>query len=81
MNQIKYYKKTLAVIKQLDLQKLSEHERQAAYKEAKILSSLKHPNIIKFREVYTTKMGRLCIVMDYADGNFLIRKVVTWKRK
>jgi len=29
---------------------------------------LKHPNIINFREVYKTVKGKLCIVMDYADG-------------
>lgn len=38
-------------------------------KEAKILEVLEHPNIIKFREVYKTKLGKLCIVMNYADGS------------
>ena len=32
---------------------------------------LNHPNIIHFREVYKTKKGQLCIVMDYADGGDL----------
>lgn len=32
------------------------------------MSHLKHPNIINFREVYKTVKGKLCIVMDYAEG-------------
>lgn len=35
------------------------------------MSTLKHPNIINFREVYKTKKGKLCIVMDYADAGDL----------
>ena len=34
-----------------------------------------HPNIIRFREVYTTKRGKLCIVMDFADGGDLQKKL------
>jgi len=59
---------SLCVIKQVDLNKMPEHERRDTIKEAKILEALKHPNIIRFREVYKTKKGKLCIVMDYADG-------------
>lgn len=36
---------------------------------------LSHPNIIHFREVYKTKKGQLCIVMDYADGGDLASKI------
>ena len=48
---------------------MSKQEKDDTIKEAKILEALDHPNIIRFREVYTTKRGKLCIVMDYADGN------------
>lgn len=60
---------SLCVIKQVDLSKMSEQEKKDTLKEAKILEALRHPNIVKFREVYKTKKGKLCIVMDYADGN------------
>ena len=40
-------------------------------REAKILEVLNHPNIVRFMEVYKTKKGKLCIVMDYADGGDL----------
>ncbi len=59
---------SLYVIKQVDLSKMSGQEKKDTLKEAKILEVLRHPNIVKFREVYKTKKGKLCIVMDYADG-------------
>ena len=40
-----------------------------------ILEVLSHPNIVRFREVYKTKKGKLCIVMDYADGGDLQSKI------
>ena len=52
----------------MDMKYMSEDEMRECLKEAKILMSLRHPNIINFREVYKTKKGKLCIVMDYADG-------------
>lgn len=63
---------SLCVIKQVDLSKMSEQEKKDTLKEAKILEALRHPNIVKFREVYKTKKGKLCIVMDYADGTSVI---------
>ena len=60
--------KSLAVIKQIDIAQMSEEERRETLDEAKILEVLNHPNICRFREVYKTKKGQLCIVMDYADG-------------
>lgn len=59
---------SLAVIKKIDIAKMSEEERKETFREAKILEVLNHPNIIRFKEVYKTKRGQLCIVMDYADG-------------
>lgn len=50
---------------------MSEQEKKDTIKEAKILEVLNHPNIIRFKEVYKTKKGQLCIVMDYADGGDL----------
>jgi NIMA (never in mitosis gene a)-related kinase len=55
-------------MKQIDISKMSESERKETVKEAKILEVLSHPNIVKFIEVFKTKSGKLCIVMDFADG-------------
>ena len=57
-----------AVVKKIDIKKMSEADKQSTLREAKILEVLNHPNIIRFKEVYKTKQGQLCIVMDYADG-------------
>ena len=62
---------SLCVIKQVDLSKMTDQEKKDTLREAKILESFDHPNIVKFKEVYKTKKGKLCIVMDYADGNNL----------
>jgi NIMA (never in mitosis gene a)-related kinase len=51
---------------------MNSEERKETFREAKILEVLNHPNIIRFKEVYKTKRGQLCIVMDYADGKYLI---------
>lgn len=58
------------------MQELNETQRKEALKEAKILEVLsKHPNIVTFKEVYKTKNGKLCIVMEYVDGGDLCSKV------
>ena len=66
---------SFAVIKQIDIAQMSEEERRETLNEAKILEVLNHPNIVKFREVYKTKKGKLCIVMDYADDGDLQGKI------
>ena len=60
---------------------MSEEDRSSTFREAKILEALAHPNIIRFKEVYKTKQGQLCIVMDYADGKTLqntLQLSLTW---
>jgi len=69
------------VIKQMDLTRMSEAEKKEMIREAKILEALIHPNIICFREVYRTKKGKLCIVMDYAEGGDLAKKITEMQRK
>jgi NIMA (never in mitosis gene a)-related kinase len=39
------------------------------------LEALSHPNIVKFIEVFKTKKGKLCIVMDFADGKTNAREI------
>ena len=60
------------MIKKIDIARMSDEEKRETFREAKILEVLNHPNIIRFKEVYKTKRGQLCIVMDYADGNLKI---------
>lgn len=58
----------------MELKAMSEEEKRETLKEAKILEAFDHPNIVKFKEVYKTKKGKLCIVMEYADGGDLAKK-------
>ena len=67
--------KSLCVVKQMDISKMSESEKRETLQEAKILRALQHPNICRFRDVYKTKTSKLCIVMDYADGGDLGKRV------
>ena len=73
--------KKLCVIKQMDIGKMTTKEKDEVLKEAKILEAMKHPNIINFHESYTTINGKLCIVMDYADGGDISTKIRDAKGK
>jgi NIMA (never in mitosis gene a)-related kinase len=67
--------KTLWVVKQIDISRMTPQEKREAYHEAKVMAAFDHPNIIKFKEVYTTTNGKLNIVMNYADGGDLQSKI------
>jgi len=58
----------LCVVKQMETGMMDAQARNDAVQEALFLKKMEHPNIIKFHEVFMTKKGRLCIVMEYADG-------------
>jgi len=61
----------MCVMKVIDMSRMSENERKETLQEAKIIEHLQHPNIVKFIETFKTKKGKLCIVMDFADGGDL----------
>lgn len=56
-------------IKQIDFKKLRKHEQVRSRQEAQLLASLRHPNIIKFKDAFFSISKRcLFIVMEYATG-------------
>ena len=63
------------VMKMIDIHRMSEKEKRETVQEAKLLEALKHPNIVTFIEVYKTKRGKLCIIMDFADGGDLQNRI------
>lgn len=71
------------VIKSMILEEMSEKEQKEAYLEAKILEKLDHPNIIKFIEVFrsTKPSAMLNIVMDFADGGDLQKKIKEYQKE
>jgi NIMA (never in mitosis gene a)-related kinase len=50
---------------------MSEYDQKETLQEAKIIEHLQHPNVVRFIEVFRSPKGKLCIVMDYADGGDL----------
>merc|ERR1711959_122804 len=56
------------VLKEMDALNMTEQERGKALREVRILHTLKHPNIIGYKDSYLDDEGFLCIIMEYADG-------------
>jgi NIMA (never in mitosis gene a)-related kinase len=58
------------------LKTLKEKEIQNALNEVRILASIKHPNIIGFKEAfYMSENHVLCMVMELAQGGDLSKKI------
>jgi NIMA (never in mitosis gene a)-related kinase len=64
------------VIKEVDVSGMSELREAAALREARMLSSLKHSNIIRYYGHSVTD-GKLRILMEYADAGDLARAITT----
>ncbi|XP_064310092.1 serine/threonine-protein kinase Nek4 isoform X2 [Phalacrocorax carbo] len=69
------------VIKKLNLKNASNRERKAAEQEAQLLSQLKHPNIVTYRESWQGEDGLLYIVMAFCEGGDLYHKLKEQKGK
>eukprot|EP00948_MAST-09A_sp_MAST-9A-sp1_P001163 g1163.t1 len=70
----------LLVIKRIDVSKLDEASTKDALNEVNLLSSLEHTNIIAYHDSFLYR-GRLNIVLDYADGGDLAKKISAQKNK
>eukprot|EP00929_Paragymnodinium_shiwhaense_P066190 TRINITY_DN33172_c0_g1_i1.p1 TRINITY_DN33172_c0_g1~~TRINITY_DN33172_c0_g1_i1.p1 ORF type:complete len:378 (-),score=88.99 TRINITY_DN33172_c0_g1_i1:111-1244(-) len=67
------------VLKAIDISRMDNKERRDAVNEVRVLSSLKHPYIVSYRESFLD--GRtLCIVMDYAEGGDLYNRVAKMRK-
>ncbi|XP_028679944.1 serine/threonine-protein kinase Nek4 isoform X1 [Erpetoichthys calabaricus] len=63
------------VVKKLNLQTSSRKERKAAEQEAQLLSRLRHPNIVTYRESWEGDDGQLYIVMGFCEGGDLYHRL------
>jgi NIMA (never in mitosis gene a)-related kinase 1/4/5 len=67
------------VLKRLDLRSksndTSQNDIDVAEREAKLLSTLKHPNIVAYIESFRSNDGFLNIVMGYCEGGDLYKKL------
>ena len=68
------------IIKEINLLKLNEKERDMAIQEGIILSKLKHPNIINCNEFHLEN-DKIDIIMEYAEGGDLFNKIKEQKNK
>ncbi|XP_061641628.1 serine/threonine-protein kinase Nek4 isoform X3 [Phyllopteryx taeniolatus] len=63
------------VIKKLNLTTSSKRERRAAEQEAQLLSQLRHPNIVTYRESWEGTDLQLYIVMGFCEGGDLYHRL------
>jgi NIMA (never in mitosis gene a)-related kinase len=70
-------------LKRIEIGKMKEKEKQNALNELRILASLNHPNIIKYRDCFL-KNEVLAIITDLAEGgdlSILIKKFKSQNRR
>lgn len=59
-------------LKKVPLKNLKEKEKENSLNEIRILASIRHPNIIAYKEsFYEQESESLCIVMEFASGGDL----------
>lgn len=63
------------VIKKMELIRASKREKKAAEQEAKLLSKLRHPNIVSYKDSFESDDGYLYIVMGFCDGGDLYTRL------
>lgn len=67
------------VLKAIDISRMDSKERREAVNEVRVLSSLKHPYVVSYRESFLD--GRtLCIVMDYAEAGDLFNRIAKTRK-
>ena len=68
------------IIKEVNLLKLTNQEKEMASKEAVILSKLKHPHIVNCFDFFLEK-DIAYIIMEYVEGGDLLNKIQEQKKK
>ncbi|XP_030007836.1 serine/threonine-protein kinase Nek3 isoform X2 [Sphaeramia orbicularis] len=61
------------VLKEIQLPK-SQSKQESSRREAVLLSKMRHPNIVAFREAFEAD-DLLCIVMEYCSGGDLLHRI------
>lgn len=63
-------------IKKVRIQKLSDKEKKNALSEIRIMASIKHPNVISYKEAFFDEGEQsLCLIMEYANAGDLWQKI------
>lgn len=85
----------LFVLKEMELS--DEQMKLCAFREVKLLSELRHPNIVEYKTHFVTKdtpnepnekgegddskKEKLCMVMEYCDGGDLLQKLIRYSKR
>ncbi|KAM3128741.1 hypothetical protein pb186bvf_019153 [Paramecium bursaria] len=68
-------------LKKVNLNNLSDKEKQNALNEVRILASIRHPNIISYKEAFIdANTNHLCIIMELADNGDLLQKIQKYQK-
>ena len=69
-------------LKQVNIAKLNEKERENALNEVRFLASIRHKNIIGYRAAFLDEPSKtLCIVMEFANDGDLLHKIQDLRKK
>jgi NIMA (never in mitosis gene a)-related kinase len=72
----RYSDSKVYALKKVKIEKLSEKEKKNALNEIRILASIKHPNIISYKEAFFDENDKsLCLIMEFADSGDLWQKI------
>lgn len=71
--------KTKEVCKKMELGSAAEEDKQDIIRESRLLSTLRHPYIVRYKDSFSNKTT-LCILMEYCDGGDLAAKIQEQKR-
>lgn len=65
---------TQAVCKVMDISEASKKEAEDAAKEGRLLASLQHPFVVRYRDSFC-EAGVLCLIMDFCEGGELAKQI------
>eukprot|EP00747_Dinoflagellata_sp_TGD_P188820 gnl/TRDRNA2_/TRDRNA2_48347_c0_seq1.p1 gnl/TRDRNA2_/TRDRNA2_48347_c0~~gnl/TRDRNA2_/TRDRNA2_48347_c0_seq1.p1 ORF type:complete len:576 (+),score=105.58 gnl/TRDRNA2_/TRDRNA2_48347_c0_seq1:106-1833(+) len=69
-------------LKKVKLPSLTDKEKQNALNEVRLLASIKHKNVIAYKEAFFDDQTRcLCIVTEYADGGDLFQQITKCQKE
>lgn len=69
-------------LKRVKLQNLNDKEKDNALNEIRILASIRHPNVICYKEAFWERnSSSLCIIMELSNDGDLFQKICAYKKK
>eukprot|EP01147_Barroeca_monosierra_P002395 gene2395-5342_t len=68
------------VLKEIAVQLMKAPERRASLNEVRVLRRLRHQYVIGYRDAFC-QGGKLCIIMEYAAGGDLAKRIYRQKRE